>query len=88
MSLGVGDKSLDATKFKEVLRAQVELLQREAENLDEIRQYVVYSLFPLKIICLTSIRLEKKKLLLLSKTELMTKSSKLTVLKKNTFMDL
>jgi hypothetical protein len=40
MSLGVGDKSLDATKFKEVLRAQVDLLQREAENLDEIRQYV------------------------------------------------
>jgi len=40
MSLGVGDKALDAETFKLVLRAQVDLLQAEAQNLDEIKQYI------------------------------------------------
>jgi len=40
MSLGVGDKALDAETFKLVLRAQVELLQNEAQNLEEIKQYI------------------------------------------------
>jgi len=42
MSLGVGDKALDNETFKMVLKAQVELLQNEAQNLDEIKQYIVY----------------------------------------------
>jgi len=45
MNLQVDDEHLDSAKFKEVLRAQVELLNKEAGNINEIRQYVVSSLF-------------------------------------------
>ena len=45
LKVGDNDKPLDSAKFKEILRAQVEFINKEAENLDEIRKYVVYSLF-------------------------------------------